>query len=331
MIAGSCAAQVPTNFGSNIEDGIVYQTYSLIDHGMVSSVRIQAQNAIAAGDGTWEFYTDNYNQTWRPYLPDDTLSGYDAVIDPSVETASARYNSFLGGGATGKLPAVQAGYYYTFVIGNNEAADNFMSVLETDFDPVAIDTVFNTPTDPTEQDPITVTVQLNGALSLSPGEHVFIRASADGYATSTFLEVTNFSNGVGTVTLPAGTIPAGTTVNYYALVTEQTNPVAETIDFFTLFFGNNSGQNYSFTVSPVTGIRTAKPGYELLQDGSSLLVRHASDWQQIQLLSLDGRTVASSTVNDGQARIATGHLPSAIYVLELKADRSAQYRKVHIE
>ena len=55
LLTGVAMAQVPTNFGTNAEDGIIYQTYNLIDHGVVSSVGFQAQNTVPEGQGTWEF------------------------------------------------------------------------------------------------------------------------------------------------------------------------------------------------------------------------------------------------------------------------------------
>ena len=330
LLTGVAMAQVPTNFGSNAEDGIVYQNYNLIDHGSVSSVRFQAQNAIDQGDGLWEFYTGDYEHNWRPYSADDTLSAFDMMIDPSIESASARYNSGYGG-QTAKLQEIQAGYYYTAIIGNNATADNFMSIIETDFDPVVIDTVYNTPTAPTDADNIVFTVELDGALTLSPGEHVFLRSSVDGYATSTFVEVTNFVGGIGTYTIPAGTIPAGITVNYYALVTKEAVPDASTIDYHTLFFGNNGGNNYEFTVSSVTGIEDVKAEYGIIQSIDQIIVRNTADLTALELVSVDGKIVASSSVNGGSATLQTSSLSSGVYVLNLIATDKAQSVKLFVD
>ncbi|MCF8277724.1 MAG: T9SS type A sorting domain-containing protein [Flavobacteriales bacterium] len=332
LMAASGFAQVPTNFGSNAEDGISYQTYNLIDHGVVSSVRFQAQNAIQAGDGTWEFFTGNYDPVWRPYSANDTLSSFNAIIDPTLETASARLNTqALGGGATGLLPAIQAGYYYTTIIQDG-GGDNFMSIIETAFSPVAIDTVYNSPTSPTEADNVTVTVELANALVLSPGEHLFIRSSVDGYSSSNFLEVTNFANGVGTVTVPAGVIPAGTTVSYYALVTEETNPVAETIDYFTLFFGNNSGNNYEFTVSAVTAIEDVTTEFGIARTLDGIIIQNAAELKSVELVSVDGKQVYAQTVNgQSQISIAANHLPTGIYVLKLSCADFQKSTKIMVD
>jgi hypothetical protein len=333
LLTLAAIAQVPTNFGTNAEDGIIYQNYNLIDHGVVSSVRFQAQNAISEGTAIWEFYTDNYNQTWRPYTADDTLSGYDAIIDPSAETASARYNSFLGGGASGLLPAVQAGYYYTCVIGNNVAADNFMSIIETDFAPVAIDTVYITPTNPTVADNITITVELDGAMMLSPSEHVFIRVagSPDFTIAPTFNEVTNFANGVGTLTVPAGTVPAGLTAYYYALVTEQANPQHETIDYFTLYFANNGGANYQFTVSSITGVEDIKIEYGIVQANGMITVKNSQNLQSVELISVDGQRVANVAVVGGATIVSTEGLASGIYVLNLVGKDNTESIKLFVD
>jgi hypothetical protein len=328
LLTGAAMAQVPTNFGSNAEDGITYLEYNMIDHGTVSSVRFQAQNVIAEGDGTWEFYTDDYNFSWRPYFVDDTLSTYDAIIDPTAESASARYNA--NGGQTGKLPAVQAGYYYTAIVQTG-AGDNFMSIIETDFAPVLIDTVYTTPTNPTETDNIVFTVELDGSMMLSPGEHVFLRSSVDGYATSQFVEVTNFSAGVGTFTVPGGTVPAGVTVNYYALVTEETVPDAATIDYYTLFFGNNSGNNYEFTVSAVTGIEDVNAEFGIVQSNGTITVKNTTDLNAIELISIDGRVVATSSVNGGVASLQTTELTKGIYVLNLIGNDNVQSVKLFVD
>ncbi|MGB0918560.1 MAG: T9SS type A sorting domain-containing protein [Flavobacteriales bacterium] len=330
LLTGATMAQVPTDFGSNAEDGINYDTYFMVDHGSVRSIRFQAQNAIPEGDATWEFFTGNYEHNWRPYTSDDTLSSFDMMIDPSAETASARYNSGFGG-QTGKLPAIQAGYYYTAIVGNAETADNFMSIIETDFDPVVIDTVYVTPTNPTETDAVVFTVELDGALMPSVGERVFLRSSVDGYTTSQFAEVTNFTNGIGTFTVPSGTIPAGTMVNYYALVTKEEEPVHETIDFHTLFFGNNNGSNYEFTVSSVTGIEDINAEFGIVQNNEKITVKNTTDLTSIELISIEGKMIASAATNGAATSLQTSDLSKGIYVLNLIGNDKAQSVKLFVD
>lgn len=330
LMAGTTMAQVPTNFGSNAGDGITYSTYNLIDHGVVSSVRFQAQNAISEGEGTWEFYTGDYMNNWRPYTADDTLSGFDAIIDPAIETASARYNSNYGG-QTGKLPAIQAGYYYTCIIQDG-TGDNKMSIIETDFEPVQISDITQVPTDPTTADDIVITVSLSNALTLSPGEHVFLRYSLDGFQTSDFLEVTNFSNGAGVFTIPGGSVPAGVTVAYYGIVTEEAVPVHETIDYFSLFFANNNGANYSFTVSAVTGIDEVQSEFGIAQTSTEVIVKNVDALSTIDLISMDGRLVSTNAVN-GQTQVAlsTQSLPVGIYTLVFRGNGTQKSAKIAVK
>lgn len=331
LITVSAFAQVPTNFGSNAEDGISYQTYNLIDHGVVSSVRFQAQNSIPEGQGTWEFFTGSYNPVWRPYTTNDTLSGFDAIIDPSVETASARFNTNPPGGATGLLPAIQAGYYYTAIIQDG-TGDNFMSIIETDFAPVAIDTVYNTPTEVFEGESVSFTVELDGANSLSPGEHVFVRWSTDDFATSNFTEITNFSSGVGQFSYPAGLLPVGTTFKYYALVTEEADPAAlDDVDYYTLFFANNEGNNYEFTISAVTGIEDLKAEYGIVQANGLITVGNIESLQSIELVSVDGKRAANVAVAGGSTSISTDGLASGIYVLNLVGNDKLQSTKLFVD
>lgn len=332
LIAISASAQMPTMFGTEAEDGILYQEYPLIDHGAVSSVRFMAQNDIPAGDAQWQFFTGDYFNNWRPYTTDDTISGYNAVIDPSVETASARFNSNYGG-QPGRLQAIQAGYYYTAIVQNG-MLDNQMSIVETDFAPVAIDTIIISPENPTVQDDITVTVELDGAATLSPGEHVFLRVagSPDFTVGPAFNEVVNFANGVGTLIIPAGTVPAGVTVYYYGLVTNQPNPQHETIDYFTLFFENNGGANFQFSVSGVTvGIEDAMVEYGITQVNGQIDIRNAEEIEVIELLSIDGKVVGNKSAVGSTASLEVSNLPSGIYVLNLYGKEEMSSVKLFID
>jgi hypothetical protein len=168
-------------------------------------------------------------------------------------------------------------------------------------------------------------------MMLSPGEHVFIRASVDGYVNSFFFEITNFTNGVGTYTVPAGTILAGTTVSHYGLVTNQAFPDAATIDYFTLFFENLGGANYEFTVSAVTGVEDVKAEYGIIQNNNTITVKNTDGVQTIELISIDGKRVASTSVVGGATSIQTENLPSGIYILNLIGRDEAQSVKLYVD
>jgi hypothetical protein len=329
-------SQVPTNFGSDAEDGVTYQNYNLINHGSVSSVRFMAQNAVAEGVAKWEFYTGDYSDNWRPYTADDTLSSFNVMIDPSLETASARYNSNYGGG-TGRMPEVQAGSYYTAIIGNNAVSDNFMSIVETYFNPVAIDTVYHTPENPTEADDISYHIRLDGVteLEFSPDQRVFIRATSDGWATSFFGEYQastfNPADGTSLLITNAGQYPAGTTIEYYVLVTKEEFPVHETIDYHTLYFANNGGDNYQFTISSLTGVEDPKYTYGLTQSNGSITLNKCGNLQSVELVSLDGRVVGTTPVNGGVETLSTTGLTKGIYILNLIATDKTQSVKLFVD
>ena len=331
LLAVSAIAQ-PTMFGTDAEDGQVYQEYTLINHGEVSSVRFMAQNDIPAGVAEWQFFTGNYDPTWRPYTANDTLSGYNAIIDPAIESSSARYNTQAGGGGEpGRLQDVQAGYYYTAIVQNG-GVNNLMSIVETDFEPVAIDTIIVSPEIPTFQDDIVITVELDGAMMPSAGEHVFIRASLDYFQTSLFFEITNFSNGVGTYTVPAGTVPVGVEVFHYGLVTNQSSPDAATIDYFTLFFEHLGGAMYTFEVAPVTvGIEDVLNEYGIIQADGMITVKNSENLQSIELVSVDGQRVTNVPVAGGSTSLNTEGLPSGIYILNLIGNDKFQSTKLFVD
>lgn len=304
----------PTMLGTTLADGIAYTTYALTNYGVVNLGRIQAQNSLNMSSGTWEFFFDNYFYNWRPYNGGETLSGYDAVIDPATATASARFNSNFGG-QTGLLPPVQAGNWYTFVVQNGEL-DNFMSVLETPFEPADIISVSQTPLQPTDLTPVTVTVTFDVA-ALSPGQNAFVRYTTDGWATSAFAPVLNISASVGTATIPA--FPATTVVEYYALVTEQTNPQHATIDYLTLSFGNNNNLNYSYTVDLSVGVDAPASGLRVVAQPGTVRITGSDGVGHVQLLALDGRVVANTTATGGQATLSTEGLAKGVYVVRVQS------------
>lgn len=330
LMAISAAAQQPAWLGTDVGDGIVYTEYQMFDHGVVSSYRVMAQNTVADTSLEWNFITaaGDYSINWRPYNVGEVYSGYNMIIDPSIETASARYNSGFGGQPC-SLAGVQAGYYYTFVIENNELADNRMCINETDFDPVAMDTVYHSPELPTATDMVTFTVELDGSMMPSVGEHVFIRYSIDGFATSEFAEITNFSNGVGTVTVPA--FAADTTVSYYALSTAVATPDPATIDFFTLYFGNNVNQNYSFTVQAITSIEEKENAISIIAQPGQVKVSGISNQAKIVILDIEGKVVLSDRINGASGVVSTTGLSAGAYFVSVVEGDSRITEKVIIK
>jgi hypothetical protein len=170
-----------------------------------------------------------------------------------------------------------------------------MNIIETDFDPVVMDTIFHSPENPTSSEMVTFTVVLDGALDISANEHVFIRYSIDGFATSSFAEIASFTAGLGTVTVPA--FPEDSTITYYALSTDQAVPMHEDIDFWTLYFGNNANQNYSFTIPIVTGIDDDEFDADLIIGDSRLTINNGPVNGQIELYDITGKQLSSTSFN----------------------------------
>jgi hypothetical protein len=278
----------PTVLGTQLANGS-YTTYDLALRGAVRAVKINATSGASSGARNWEFATGtaastNYSTNWRPYTSSQTLSGYNAQIDPASAAASARYNTSFGG-ASGLLPAVTNGNYYTVIVGQNATANNFMSILQTSFNPVSISSVTRDFTTPTNQQAPTVTANLSG--SLSSGEYIFIRywtnASNSGSSNASLATMSG-SGSTYTFQLPA--IPANQTMSYYVFTTNNAAPSNSTVDYFTLNLNNNSNSNYTYTASGTTAFSMK------FIDGTT------SDWTSSDLISNDGSRNAYLTWDD---------------------------------
>lgn len=319
-------AATPLNLGTNLADGITYSTYPLTTYGVVNMGRMMAQNSLNAGEGNWEFFYGNYFYNWRPYDGGQTLSGYDAIIDPTTETASARYNNNFGG-QTGLLPAIQAGNWYTFIVQNGEL-DNFMSVLETTYQPADITNVGQSPAQPTNVDAVSIPVTFS-VQNLNPDEYAFVRYTTDGWATSTLVPVTGISGGTGTATIPA--LPANTVVEYYALTSEQSAPVVATVDYFTLSFGNNNNLNYTYTVDLFVGVNAPASGLRVVPQPGTVRISGFDGTATLQLLALDGRVVAATSTTGGQATLSTEGLAKGVYVVRVQNGTETFNQKVLVQ
>jgi hypothetical protein len=242
-VIGLMSFAQPTVLGTQTVNGS-YVTYDLALRGAARFARLNASSSASSGVRNWEFASGtasstNYSTNWRPYTSGQTLSSYNAQIDPTSANASARYNTGFGG-QSGLMPAITSGRYYTFIVGTNTAANNFMSVLETSYNPITMTSTRNITT-PNASQSVTITVTLSGTKNAS--EKIFVRWSTDAFASNnTFTEITTFNSNIGTATIPA---QASGTISYYILSTEQTTPSASTIDYFTLNLDNSSNTNYS--------------------------------------------------------------------------------------
>ncbi|MBL0014155.1 MAG: T9SS sorting signal type C domain-containing protein [Flavobacterium sp.] len=264
----------PTVLGTQVANG-GYVTYDLVTRGGgVRFVRINATSAAGAGARNWEFATGtaaatNYTTNWRPYTSGQQLSGFNTYIDPASAASSARYNT-SSGGQSGTLPAIVSGSYYTFSVGGNSAANNFMSVLSTTYNPKDITGASQSPVAASVGvgQPVVVTTTISATLSTN--ETVYLRYSKDGFTTSTIIPFST-SGTTLTATIPGAVNTPSATISYYIFSSNTaTAPSVAQADYFTLNLYNSSGQNvsgggtnYSYTVGATT------PSYTWNQTGTA--------------------------------------------------------------
>ena len=251
-LTGITAIGQPAVLGTQAVNG-TYSTYNLSATGLFRQARVQATSSAFAGTRNWEFTlgtaaTPVYTTNWRPYTAGQTISGYNVFIDPATATASARYNT-SSGGQSGLMPAVTAGNFYTFDISINAAINNYMSILETSYNPVTINTL--TATTPLNTNNSVLVTITTSALPNS-GENFFVRYSTDNNFTTSTISQCSFNGTTATALIPC--FPGGTTVYYYAFSSNKTAVQLNTdalinqsaYDMGTLNIINNGGPNYSY-------------------------------------------------------------------------------------
>lgn len=268
LLWATLAIAQPTVLGTQLVNG-TYTTYNLTDRGGVRFVRLQATSAGTTGTRNWEFATGVagaavYTTNWRPYTGGQTVS-FNALVDPSTTNASARYNTGSGG-ASGLLPAITNGSYYTVNVGKNSTADNFMSILATTYNPKDITNLTRNPSSPGAGVPVTVTITTSA--SLSTNENAYLRYSTDGFATSSIVAF-GMTGASGTAVIPGSANAPGATISYYAFTTNQSSGITHAnADYLTLNLYNASGQNVSGSNFSYT-IGTTIPSYSWSATGTA--------------------------------------------------------------
>ena len=262
----------PTVLGSQVGNGTNYVTYDLVTRGGgVRFVRVQATTGGTSRN--WEFATGtaastNYTTNWRPYASGQTISGYNAYIDPTSIAASARYNT-ASGGASGLLPTTVTNSYYTFLVGGQSAANNFMSVLSTTYNPKNITAASQSPVAASVTVGVPVTVTITTSATLAATEYAYIRYSTDGFATSGYAAFSG-SGTTYTATIPGAANIVGANMSYYILTSNQATAPSTNPDYFTLNLYNASGQNVSGGGTNYTySVSGAIPSYTWNQTGTA--------------------------------------------------------------
>lgn len=270
----------PTVLGTSTSGS--YTTYDLTLRNGARYVRVQVGggNGAATGVRNWEFGTGtagapNFVNNWRPNVSSLTLGGYNSPIDPSLVAASARYNT-SSGGASGLMPATTSLYYYTFNIGLNAGSGNFMSVLETSFNPATISAMSVTYT-VSKGNYGATDVNLSSIPSLSSGEYLYCRYTTNSFSTSTLIQITP-SGTSASFTIPSQAPNSSLSFYFYTsnkTLSQINADVAGTAgelghDLATLEIQNNGGSNYGGTtvnnnvVVNSTGGTTTPTGYATL-------------------------------------------------------------------
>ena len=224
-------ARVEGNFGAG------WANYDLIDRGTVKAVTVEA----TATNFTCGFLFNNSAGSYNPKWAASSLSvkSFDTYY-----AGGAIYN----GGSDLQI-AIESGKFYTFIVYGMEAAstaDRSMSVLQTSFIPVSVNSVSQSPAvDVSSTESVDVTATLSAAKNVL--EKVFVRYTTDDWATSNFVEITSFDGSFqGTATIPAQA--AEKVVEYYVLTTKEASPSSSNIDYLSLNLNNNSLANYTYTV-----------------------------------------------------------------------------------
>lgn len=219
--------------------GSGWSTYVLDSRVTTSAITVQASTTNTNANFLFNNSNTDYNPKW---CGSNAPNVYRNVN--TLHSGGAYHYSGGGWDQNLEVPITNT-YYYTFIIGKNSSTNNDLSILETNFNPNNITNVTE-PGTVTDMQSATITVTLSAAINT--GEKVFVRWTNDSWGTSSMLEVTSFNaSHEGEVSIPGHS--EGTSIEYYALSTNQAEVEHSTADYFTLRLNNNSGSNYSYTVA----------------------------------------------------------------------------------
>ncbi len=255
LLAFAAVAQ-PTVMSLNQDVSGTYANTTMTLVGAAYKLRVQ-ENAVGTSSGTrnWQFNSDSYGNTWGARSA-NTLTSYNTVIAPNTGTASGNWANACSPGcynAFGKLPATLANNYYTYTIMKGISyADQRMSVLETSYNPVTINTVAQAAGTNGSR---TITITTSGAPDAA--ENIFVRFSTNSYVASNIVQAT------GSGTTWTATIPSqSAAVSFYVYSSNRSKAAIdadvtsfstqEVHDLSTLNLNNNSGSNYSYFPVNVT-------------------------------------------------------------------------------
>ncbi len=134
------------------------------------------------------------------------------------------------------------GKWYTVNYQDNGYASTQAIFMETSAAPVSINSL-SVPTGLVQNQAATIT--LTASATPSAEERFYLRYSNDNWTTSSLTTFT-MSGNTGTATIP-GQLP-GATVKYFAF-SSTVSGLTSNFDLYTIKYGNNSGNNYTYSVS----------------------------------------------------------------------------------
>lgn len=232
----------PANLEGDWNNGSWSNSNALTDRGVVRAVRVQATGT-ANRNFLFNTASANYNPQWTGSNAPNFVRSLN-----TLHSGGAFYYTSGGWNTNLQISATNSNYY-TFIIGENSASNNNVSILETSYNPRTITggTVTQSPITTAVYAEKSVTVSATLSNTLQSGEYAYIRYSTDNWATSQLVSMSLASG-----TIYSGTIPgqnAAITVRYYVLTSNSNSFAAADADYFTLAIDNNSGSNYSYVVA----------------------------------------------------------------------------------
>ncbi|MCB9202663.1 MAG: T9SS type A sorting domain-containing protein [Flavobacteriales bacterium] len=174
-----------------------------------------------------------------------------------------------------KVYVANATDYVVFKTDGSNAGGNGVAFV-VQGNPISVSSVSQAPATPSSSQSVTVTATLSG--TKLNGQDIYLRYhTGGGFSSASFIKMTG-SGTTFTATIPAQT--GGTTVSYYVLTSGTNTPSNTEADFRTINLNNNSGSNYSYTVStaPATPeIKGAKIGIDFNGGGAIFRYTGAQD------------------------------------------------------
>jgi 1,4-alpha-glucan branching enzyme len=262
FLAGGVFAQ-PLNWFGDIttSDNTVFINNTMTVRGEVAATEpMQAEVTKANAKFLLTTSPNVYNPKWV-----GSTTNYARTVNSRLTGADAAFYFTTGDWDRDlEVPIVQ-GRYYTFIAGQLTDANNDISILETTYLPNQIINVEQDAFIVSANESVDVTVELTGVLNTN--EYAWLEYSTDNWETSTYIELTNLSGSFYTGIIP-GMIEQ-TEVKYRIRTTIETgfNPVD--VEYLTLNFDNNYGNDYGYVVGESiecgaqAGVVTSQPPFPL--------------------------------------------------------------------